>query len=98
LAISLLDNLPVSGLGSFEVLMIRDCDFEIAGAEVTNLGHVPSEPRLQGDAARVGLEVDEQHLRLRVDLNASKFLDPAEGMVRPSGLGDVVAKRQQVCL
>jgi len=51
---------------------------------MTDLGYVPGEARLQGDAARVGLEVDEQHLRLRVDLNASKVLDPAEGMVRPA--------------
>jgi hypothetical protein len=60
--------------------MISDCGFEIAGAEVANLGHVPSEPRFQGNTARVSLGIDKQLLRLRMDLDAGEVLDPAEGM------------------
>ena len=79
--------------------MTADDDFEVAGPEVADLRHVAGEARLQGDAAWIGLEIDKQLLRLRVDLDAGEVLDPAEGVVElPGRLGYVVAERQKVSL
>lgn len=58
--------------------MTADDDFEVAGPEVADLRYVACEAGLQGDAAWVGLEIDEQLFRLRVDLDAGEVLDPAE--------------------
>ena len=76
-----------------------DRDLKISGPEVADLGHVASEARLKGYAARIGLKINKQLLRLRMNLSDGEVLDPAEGVVElPGRLGDVVAERQQVCL
>ena len=79
--------------------MTADDDFEVAGPEVADLRHIAREAVLQGDGARVGLEIDQQLFRLRVDLDTGEVLDAAECVVElPGRLRYIIPEGQKVGL
>src|ERR1700730_6986394 len=60
---------------------------------MADLPHVPREPFLHLYSRRVHLQVDEQSVSSRVDLDAGEVLEPPEREVQLQGLlGDVIAK------
>src|SRR6478672_5495022 len=59
-----------------QLLLLGDAKFQVSGPKVPDVANIPGEPFLKGDVVGVDLQVDQQRLGLRMDLDTREVLQP----------------------